>query len=189
MEKEPTGSVFKTPVGKIIIPLVIVIVIGAIWFLKNPAEQGNAINKNESGLSLSAKADFALHVTEKLDLEKLKSYGLPIVVDFGADSCIPCKEMAPVLVKLNEKYQGKAIVKFVDVWKYKSLAAGYPIRVIPTQVFIDKNGKPYVPSETQTIRMKKFYSQDKNEHIFTVHEGGLTEERLLSALKEMGMKE
>ncbi|OLN32939.1 Thioredoxin [Desulfosporosinus metallidurans] len=39
------------------------------------------------------------------------------MIDFGADSCVPCKEMAPVLKKLNTEMQGKAIVKFVDVWK------------------------------------------------------------------------
>ncbi len=56
--------------------------------------------------------------------------GFPIIIDFGADSCIPCKEMAPVLKKLNEEWQGKVIVKFVDVWKYPDAAdsisfAGY----------------------------------------------------------------
>jgi thioredoxin 1 len=53
-------------------------------------------------------------VTEE---KEIKSYGVPFVIDFGSDSCIPCKEMAPVLETLHEEFQGKAIVHFVDVWK------------------------------------------------------------------------
>lgn len=57
---------------------------------------------------MGGNPDFSLYVTEKIDLEKLKSYGLPIIIDFGADSCIPCKEMAPVLLELNAGLRGKA---------------------------------------------------------------------------------
>lgn len=174
---------------KIIIPVLIILVVVGIWFVKNSEQQGILGNKTGTALSPTVKADFALHVTEQIDIEKLKSYGVPIIIDFGADSCIPCKEMAPVLVKLNQKLQGKAIIKFVDVWKYKKLAEGYPIRVIPTQVFIDKNGKPYVPSDPQGAKMRLLTSKDNNEHVFTIHVGGMTESMLLTALKEMGMKE
>ena len=76
------------------------------------------------------------------------------MIDFGADSCIPCKEMAPVLKELNEELRGKVIIKFVDVWKYQSLAEGYPISVIPTQVFFDKDGKPYTPKDPEAHKCK-----------------------------------
>jgi len=128
-----------------------------------------------------------LHVTEKIDLEKLKSYGLPIIIDFGADSCIPCKEMAPVLKELNEELQGKAIIKFVDVWKYEDLAKGYPISIIPTQIFIDANGDPYSPKDTEAMQMKQ-YIRNSGEHVFTAHEGGMTKEELIDILKEMGLE-
>ncbi|AFV01188.1 MULTISPECIES: thioredoxin family protein [unclassified Dehalobacter] len=189
MENSQKESMFKKHALKIIIPILIILAIGAIWFIKNDEQKPMADNIVGSDISTAESADFALHVTEKLDLEKLKSYGLPIMIDFGADSCIPCKEMAPVLAKLNEELQGKAIIKFVDVWKYQELAEGYPISVIPTQVFFDKDGKPYTPSDPKASQMKMYSLKDTNEHVFTTHEGGMTEETIRAALKEMGLKE
>lgn len=140
MEDARSKSRSNMPAARIILPVLILAIIGGIWLFKNKkAEEspGNGV----------INPDFALHVAEKIDLERLKSYGLPVIIDFGADSCLPCKEMAPVLEKLNKKLQGKAIIKFVDVWKYPEIAQGYPIRVIPTHVFFGKDGKPFAPSE------------------------------------------
>lgn len=75
--------------------------------------------------------DFVLEVTS-IDLDALKEYKLPIIIDFGADSCIPCKEMAPVLKTLITEMQGKAIIEFVDVWKNGEASKDFPIQVIPT---------------------------------------------------------
>ena len=180
MSDENTTKSKKSKIVKIIIPVLLLCIVAGIWVVKN--------NKNDTTSAVGDTPDFALHVTEKLDLEKLKSYGLPIVIDFGADSCIPCKEMAPVLKELNAELQGKAIVRFVDVWKYQALAEGYPISVIPTQIFIDANGKPYKPKDSEALQMKQYSLKDTGEHVFTAHEGGLTKEQLLSVLKEMGLK-
>ncbi len=62
------------------------------------------------------------------------------MVDLGADTCIPCKLMAPILEKLEVEYKGKAAIVFIDVWKNPDHAKKYGIRVIPTQIFFDKNG-------------------------------------------------
>ncbi len=166
---------------KIIIPVLLVCVVAVIWITKNSQKSTDSVS--------SDNADFALLVTEEIDLEQLKSYGLPIIIDFGADSCIPCKEMAPVLEELNEELQGKAIVRFVDVWKYQELAQNYPISVIPTQILIDSEGNPYTPEDANAIPLNMYSSNDTNEHVFTTHEGGITKEELLSILKEMGLKE
>jgi thioredoxin 1 len=129
-----------------------------------------------------------LNITGPFDLEELRSAGVPVVIDFGADSCIPCKEMAPVLVALHDELKGKAIIRFVDVWKYRELADGIPLQVIPTQVFFDAAGKPFTPSAKLQIQLTQYSNRDTNEHIFTTHEGGITKEQLLAALDEMGMK-
>lgn len=169
---------------KILIPIVIVCVIGGVWLLKNAqgseTEQGTPVS--------SANPDFALHVTDKLDLDQLKSYGLPIVIDFGADSCIPCKQMAPVLAELNEEYQGKVIIKFVDVWKYQELAAGYPISLIPTQIFIGADGKPFNPENPAEFQMNQFAATENGEVAFTTHEGGLTKANFLKIFEAMGVQ-
>lgn len=72
--------------------------------------------------------------------------GIPVagtvtMVDLGADKCIPCKMMAPILVELRKEYEGKAAIIFLDVWKDPSLGKPFGIRTIPTQIFYDKTGK------------------------------------------------
>lgn len=165
---------------KIVVPVLLLCIIAGIWFVKN--------SKKDTGSVGADNPDFELLVTEGIDLEKLKSYKLPIVLDFGADSCIPCKEMAPVLKELNEELKGRAIIRFVDVWKYQEFAQGYPLRAIPTQIFIDTNGKPYKPEDPEAMEMQLYSSRDTGEHVFTAHEGGMTKEQLLKVLKEMGME-
>jgi thioredoxin 1 len=70
-------------------------------------------------------------------------------VEIGAASCIPCKAMQPIMKAVAEEYKGQVKVVFHDVWteKGKADAAKYNIRVIPTQVFLDKNGKEYFRHE------------------------------------------
>jgi thioredoxin 1 len=66
---------------------------------------------------------------------------LPRLVDLGADKCIPCKMMKPVLDELRSEYKGILDVVFIDVWKDEAAGQKYGIRVIPTQIFIDPDGK------------------------------------------------
>ncbi len=66
---------------------------------------------------------------------------LPRLIDLGADKCIPCKMMAPILEGLKEEYAGKFEVVFFDVWKNSDAAKKYEIRIIPTQIFFDASGK------------------------------------------------
>ena len=67
--------------------------------------------------------------------------GMVTMIDLGADSCIPCKLMAPILKKLEKEYDGRAAIVFIDVWKHKDQAKRFGIRAIPTQLFFDKEGK------------------------------------------------
>jgi thioredoxin 1 len=69
------------------------------------------------------------------------SVPLPRLVDLGADKCIPCKMMAPILEELKTEYQGKLQVVFIDVGKNPDAGQKYGIRVIPTQIFYDASGK------------------------------------------------
>ncbi len=187
MENKQEKSIINKKILKVLIPIFIIIGIAGIWVMKNMDPQSEDKN-GISGKQVAAE-DFSLNVTEKLDLEELKSYGLPIMIDFGADSCAPCRVMAPVLVELNNELQERAIIKYIDVWKDPELAKGYPVSVIPTQMFFDKNGKPYKPLETQVIPMIIYSLKDTQEHVFTTHEGGMTKDMILDILKEMGMED
>lgn len=66
---------------------------------------------------------------------------LPRLVDLGADQCIPCKMMAPILEALKTDYAGKLDVEFIDVWKNPDAGATYGVEVIPTQIFYSATGK------------------------------------------------
>ena len=131
--------------------------------------------------------DFVLAASE-INLDKLKLYKLPIIIDFGADGCLPCDQMAPVLKKLNKEWQGKVIVKFVNIRDYPNAADDFPLQVIPTQFFFDSKGNPYVPSDPEGMQMIMYSLKDTQEHVYTTHQGGLTEEQFRTIFEEMGIK-
>jgi thioredoxin 1 len=91
------------------------------------------------------------------DTESAKD--MPMLVDLGATTCIPCKEMVPVLDEVKKAYKGKAIVKIIDVNDSPDEANKYGIRVIPTQIFLDKEGKEF-------FRHEGFYSKENIVKIF-----------------------
>jgi thioredoxin 1 len=74
---------------------------------------------------------------EQLDFSKYKV----TFIELGADKCIPCKAMQPVMHEIAHEYKGTIQVVFYDVWKTPKYAKDYGIQLIPTQVFIDKNGE------------------------------------------------
>ena len=170
---------------KVLVPVLMICVVAGIWFTQN---QEAEVQEKEESLA-AAKTEFPLNITS-VDLEALAEHELPIIIDFGADECVPCKQMAPVLVTLNEEMQGKAIVQFADVWKAPEAATGFPVQVIPTQVLVNADGTPYVPSDeiASTIEFMMYADRETEEHIFTAHQGGLTEEQMRLILADMGVK-
>lgn len=179
---------------KILVPVLIVAVIGGIWVVKTVSnKETDKPNNPQNTIELPENlkdTDFGLRETKAIDFEALSAYGLPIIVDYGADSCIPCKQMAPVLEKANEEFQGKAFVKFINVWDYPDAANNVPVQVIPTQVLFNADGTPFIPSDglAKEIQFDMYSHRDTGEHIFTVHQGGLTEEQMWKILKEMGVE-
>lgn len=176
----------KKNIIKILIPCLILLVIGGIYLFKNPPVQ----NQKPESTATPEDAAFTLTATETIDFEALAEYGLPIIVDYGSDSCIPCQQMAPVLETMNEEMTGKAFIKFVDVWKYADAASNVPVQVIPTQVLVNADGTPFVPSDelAQIIEFILYNSRETGEHVFTVHQGGMTEEQMRLILTEMGVE-
>ena len=74
------------------------------------------------------------------NFESLKNGNEPLVVDFWATWCGPCRMIAPIIAKLAEKYDGKISVGKCDVEENEDLAAEFGIRNIPTILFF-KNGE------------------------------------------------
>lgn len=67
--------------------------------------------------------------------------GKPTVIDLGARTCSPCKQMAPILESLAGEYRGRANVLFVDVYDDNAASSRFKVRMIPTQIFFNQQGK------------------------------------------------
>lgn len=98
------------------------------------------------------------------DFRKALTSGKPVLVDFGANSCIPCRQIRPILEEVGKEYSGKAGVLVIDVFKYQNLTREYKIQLIPTLIFFDSKGK----------------------EVFR-YVGVLDKEKIVAKLKEIGM--
>jgi len=87
------------------------------------------------------------------------------MIDLGADKCVPCKMMAPIMAKIEKEYEGKAAIVFIDVWKHNEQARRFGIRAIPTQIFYNENG------------------QESYRHV-----GFMDEKAIINQLKKMGVE-
>ena len=74
------------------------------------------------------------------NFDSLKKGNLPLVVDFWAEWCGPCKMISPIISQLAEEYDGRLVVGKCNVEESEELAAEYGIRNIPTLLFF-KNGQ------------------------------------------------
>ena len=92
-------------------------------------------------LKISKRKSLILGVCLLLAASTCLAEQLPRLVDVGADKCIPCKMMAPILEELKGEYDGRMDVMFVDAWKKPEEAENYGVQMIPTQIFYDAEGK------------------------------------------------
>jgi len=87
--------------------------------------------------SQSAEASNLTSIT----LNEALSNGKSTLAEFGRGTCIPCKEMKPILENLAAEYQDKLNVSIVSVDLYRDITSYYKIMAIPTQVCFDSSGK------------------------------------------------
>ena len=96
--------------------------------------------------------------------KEIAKISLPKLLDFGANKCIPCKKMAPILRELEEEYKGRVVIKIIEVYQEEELTRVNGIRLIPTQIFFDS----------------------KNREVFR-HEGFMDKEEIKKVFEKMGV--
>ncbi|ALM21406.1 thioredoxin [Nonlabens tegetincola] len=82
----------------------------------------------------------ALEITDANFEETVLNSDKPVMVDFWAAWCGPCRMVGPIIDELSNEYDGKAVVGKIDVDANQEFAAKYGVRNIPT-VLVFKNGE------------------------------------------------
>ena len=90
---------------------------------------------------------------------------LPVLLEFSLDICMPCRRMKPILDEVAKEYQSKLLVKILEIEDYPGLTRQFDIRVVPTQIFLDSEGK-----------------------VLQRHQGFLDKASLVGVLNQMGIK-
>ncbi len=104
-----------------------------------PAAAAKIPSRPWSPAQTPSAADGTVLVPDNLNIDFSKH--LITFLELGADKCIPCKAMQPIMKEIAAEYKGQVQVIFYDVWKNPEPGRKYGIQLIPTQVFIDKNGQ------------------------------------------------
>jgi thioredoxin 1 len=138
---------------------------------KQQEELGKFVNELRNGAKIEIDQDRLKKIAAKPpesntedEFKKAITGGKPTLVDFGANSCVPCRQMRPILKEVSKEYAEKAVVLVIDVYKYQNLAREHKIQLIPTLVFFDSKG-------TEVFR----------------HMGVMEKEKIVAKLKEIGM--
>ncbi len=104
----------------------------------------------------------ALEITDaNFESEVLKS-NKPVIVDFWAEWCGPCRMVGPIIDEISDEYSGKAVVAKLDVDSNQEFAAKYGVRNIPTVLFF-KDGElvdrkvGVAPKENYTEALDKLF--------------------------------
>jgi thioredoxin 1 len=153
------GVSLMNKIGKIVIVIVLIAAITVVIVVKQRHKANTTPTINENTTFNTTEEN----TTPTTEVGQTKA--LPRLIDLGADKCIPCKMMAPILEELKKEYAGRLQVDFIDVWKNPEEAERYGIKLIPTQIFFDASGK------------ERFR-----------HEGFISKEDILGKWKELGIE-
>ena len=126
---------------------------------------GSVIAMKKTGGNDPAPQQPAVTQSSENSQPQITETAIPHLLDLGAGKCIPCRMMKPILEELTKEYEGRMRVTFIDVWENPDAGEKYGIRIIPTQIFYDTQGK----------------------ELFR-HEGFFSKKDILEKFKELGIE-
>ena len=149
--------------------------------LNNSESQSNEDAEDEKVLP-----EYNFEVTD-FNLEELKSYNVPILLQFGASWCPPCQAMKPYLADLYDQYKDQMFILYLDVDLLENGTHGHPVQVLPTQFFYNADGTPLIPCDSfQNI--ERLVDRNTGEHVLTRNQGYLDLDSLVHLLRDMGVE-
>ena len=100
--------------------------------------------------------------------EEIKNFGVPVIVDFYATWCNPCKMLSPVLEKVQEKFEGALKVIKIDIDENRDITAKYDIMSVPTLMFFSggelvRRESGFIPENELLEMIYKDFCIIKNE--------------------------
>jgi len=129
----------KTATKVLILALLAGAIAGTLMLKGRQAESSAEAETDQTSPDVDARAEAASN--DAATAEPAATAKIPRLIDLGADQCIPCKMMAPILEELKTEYAGTFEVHFIDVWKNPEAGDGYGVQIIPTQIFFDAAGE------------------------------------------------
>jgi thioredoxin 1 len=117
--------------------------------------ENNVKNSSNEDLVIPLSNEGFKKMVFNYDLNKAWKYegSKPVIIDFYADWCPPCRQLSPLVEEIAKEYSGRIIVYKVNTDKESELAKNLGISSLPTLLYIPANGKPqvtlgFIPKET-----------------------------------------
>jgi len=118
-----------------------------------------SVEINYIKFDLQKTNNMALELNDSIFEEKVLKSDKPVLVDFWAEWCGPCRMVGPIIDELSKDFEGKAVVGKIDVDANQEFAAKYGVRNIPT-VLLFKDGE--LVSRQVGVAPKKTYEDAIN---------------------------
>ena len=132
------------PGGKAAIVVVLAFVVFGVVYIKADRESGDSccdVDGPPVGQSPSTAATQPATTATAPARAAFEVKALPRLLDLGRGTCIPCKQMMPILEGLRKEYAGRLLVEVIDLRDEPEAGARFGVRVIPTQIFFAPSGK------------------------------------------------
>lgn len=105
------------------------------------AGQHAGINLGPTGVFAQTNSEPTTNTDQELKIALVS--GKAVLVDFGSNKCIPCRQLRPILKEVGKEMDGKVHVLIIDIYNFGKLAREHRIQLIPTLIFFNPSGKEF----------------------------------------------